>query len=80
MKSILECMNNEEVIGLQIDNTIYFGQTAIDMCLKYKRCDNYYTRGTFYFMDYFDLSPQWKCWAETAPTLFLKSDLERFEK
>ena len=69
----------EEIIAIRIGTHIYFGEAAIENVLETQQCDELYARGFFYLMASFDLSPIWKEWADNAPTLFLKSELKKYE-
>lgn len=72
-------MNTEdEIIAIRIYNDVYFGQLAIDTVCETRMCHQLYSRWVFYFMAEFDLSPQWKIWADNAPTLFLYSEYREF--
>ncbi len=69
---------NDEVIALRIHNDIYFGELAHNKALETKTVHQIYTRDIFYFMADMDLDPKWKKWADNAPTLFLRSKLEKW--
>lgn len=67
-----------EIIALQVNGEIYFGSTAIETCRNVGTCDRIYSRGVFRLIGAIDDEPAFIEYADNAPTLFLRSELEEF--
>jgi len=69
-----------EVIGFLFeDGKGYFGQLAVDEFKKGGKINQFITRGVTRLMSAADLGEKWGRWADTMPTLFLKSDFYKKE-
>ncbi len=61
--------DHEEIIAIQIDNDIYFGQLAIAKVREIQRITRVHSRAVFKFMAEMDLGARWKEYSE-FPTIF----------
>lgn len=70
----------DEIIALEINKIIYFGQLAKDKAFEIRIVDKIYCRAVFKLMSNIDLDKRWGEWAKYAPTLFLKSEYDNWIK
>lgn len=65
--------DDDEIVALYINDTIYLGQTAIDKAKESGTVEGIIKRTIFKFMAEFDLDPKWAQYA-AYPTLFTMTD------
>lgn len=71
--------DENEIVALYINDTIYLGQTAIEKAKEAGTVDGIIRRTIFKFMAEFDLDPKWAEYA-TYPTLFTMTEYNNWTR